>query len=264
MFSFYIIPLMKTSVLIAAVATIVPLVSFAYSPTREDKTVVSQATDALQIALFQNNDSLVDTLANKLTPWSVPNGRTPGKSQYIAQSLIRNISCLKEVKKYRNQSTVAGSGVASYGDTVVIDYITALKNGIVVDTDLANIATACGLYDATRDYGNGIQFTVGSGQMVVGVESGVVGMTVGTHKTFTVAPAQAYGEWRIARVEDHQVSELPAKAAGETYQRGELVKRNGATYTVSAVSGSTVSIDTNFWLAGKDLVFDLRLKNIVH
>jgi len=64
------------------------------------------------------------------------------------------------------------------GDTISV-YYTLVVDGNVVDSNVG------------KDV---FTFTVGSGQVIPGFDNGVLGMKTGEEKTFTVSPADGYGE----------------------------------------------------------------------
>ena len=67
---------------------------------------------------------------------------------------------------------------AKTGDTVRIHYIGTLEDGTTFDSSEG------------RDP---LEFTVGSGQIIPGLDAAIPGMTVGEEKTVTIPPENAYG-----------------------------------------------------------------------
>jgi FKBP-type peptidyl-prolyl cis-trans isomerase 2 len=88
-------------------------------------------------------------------------------------------------QKTGNQTTV------KIGDNVSVDYTGSL-NGSVFDTSVESVAKENNLYVDNRTY-KPILFTVGKGQLITGVEEGIVGMKVGESKTLVIPPEKAYG-----------------------------------------------------------------------
>lgn len=78
------------------------------------------------------------------------------------------------------------------GDTVRIDYVGRLEDGKVIDTSLRDVAKESNIYNTTRDY-SPLEFTVGSGEVIEGVEEAVLGMKVGEVREVTIPPEKAYG-----------------------------------------------------------------------
>jgi FKBP-type peptidyl-prolyl cis-trans isomerase 2 len=84
--------------------------------------------------------------------------------------------------------------VVGVGDVVVVNFISRTQDKKIVDTSYADIAKAEGVYDPERTY-IPITFTVGSGEVLEGIEKGVVGMADGEKKTITVSPEDGFGEY---------------------------------------------------------------------
>ena len=96
------------------------------------------------------------------------------------------------------------------GDSVRVHYTGTLEDGTVFDTSLER--------DQTLD------FTVGTGQMIEGFDTGVIGMKVEETKTLNLAPEQAYGAYDETRRETVPKSELESfVAAGFKLEVGEML-----------------------------------------
>ena len=156
----------------------------------------------------------------------------------------------------KNQTT--GMLVAAKGDTVQVDYIGRLQNGTVFDTSIASEAKKAGL--PLRDKYDLLEFTIGAGQMIAGFDSGVIGMKEGEEKNVTIQPAQAYGERNEAAVITIPVDKI---GNSENIKVGmELSAQNGAVGKVISIENGTAKIDFNHELAGKTLVFTIRMAKI--
>jgi len=75
-------------------------------------------------------------------------------------------------------------------DKVSIEYAAYFENGTLIDTNIKEIRDKNML-----DKGNyePLEFVVGSGQLIKGVESGIIGMSNGSSQVFTLKPEEAYG-----------------------------------------------------------------------
>ena len=80
------------------------------------------------------------------------------------------------------------------GDTVRLHYTGKLDDGTEFDSS------------AGRDP---LEFTVGSGQIIPGLDQAVSGMEVGESKTVTVPPEQAYGDHDPARQQSVPRDQIP-------------------------------------------------------
>lgn len=139
---------------------------------------------------------------------------------------------------------------AKNGDTVRVHYTGKLEDGSVFDTS------------ARREP---LQFTLGERSLIRGFEQAVVGMAVGESKTVEIAPDQAYGPRREDLVVEVERDVLPPDVEPAVGQRLEYSRPNGTPIplTVTNVSESTVTLDSNHPLAGKGLTFDLELVEII-
>ncbi len=150
--------------------------------------------------------------------------------------------------------------VVKEGDQVLVDYTGRLENGTVFDTSVRDVAIETGVYNPNRDY-QPIEFAVGAGQMIKGFDSGVVGMAVGEEKTLTIPPEDAYGVHREDMVQTVPVDEL--SAVGITPVLGEkLTTSLGQVGAITNLTNTSVVIDFNHRLAGKTLIFDVKLVSI--
>lgn len=101
----------------------------------------------------------------------------------LAVAILLFNGCVDQ--KTGNQRTV------KMGDNVSVDY-TGSKNGNIFDTSIGSVAKENNLSFPNRIY-KPLIFTVGKGQVIKGVEEGIIGMKVGESKTLTIPPEKAYG-----------------------------------------------------------------------
>ena len=110
-----------------------------------------------------------------------------------------------------------------------------------------------------------LQFTVGEHEVIPGFEEAVVGMNQSESKTVKVPADAAYGPRFDEMVLKVDRSRLPQDFEPQVGQQLQMKRSDGHTIivTVSEVSESDVALDANHPLAGKDLVFDIELVEIV-
>ena len=131
------------------------------------------------------------------------------------------------------------------GDFVKVDYIGELEDGTVFDTSIGR---------------EPLGFTVGAGQMIAGFDSGVVGMAVGEEKTLTLAPGDAYGEYREELIQTVNLEEL--ESVGINPKVGDKLSTPQGVVTIKDVTDTEVKLDYNHDLAGKTLIFKVTLVSI--
>jgi peptidylprolyl isomerase len=139
---------------------------------------------------------------------------------------------------------------AKNGDTVRVHYTGKLENGRVVETSKNN---------------DPLQFKIGDGEVILGLEEAVVGMEEGEEKTAKISSSKGYGPHKKEMVAKVEKSRFPNHINPEIGQRLKVVQPDGTAtrVTVTDVSESKVTLDANHPLAGKDLVFDIRLIEVV-
>jgi peptidylprolyl isomerase len=136
------------------------------------------------------------------------------------------------------------------GDTVSVHYTGKLDDGTVFDSSVNR---------------EPLQFTVGDGHIIPGFEDAVVGMNPGDSKTVKIPSNEAYGPHVDEMVVVVDRSQFPEDLDPEIGEQLEMYRPDGQTMivTVTDVTNSTVTLDANHPLAGKDLTFDIELVGIV-
>lgn len=139
---------------------------------------------------------------------------------------------------------------ANQGDTVRIHYTGRLTDGTQFDSSQGR---------------EPLEFQVGSGQIINGLDKQVEGMSVGDSATVTIPAEEAYGPHRPEGVQSVPREQIPEGVDVSPGARLQATGGDGRTMTLTVV-GSTeeeVTVDANHPLAGKDLVFDVELVEIV-
>lgn len=136
------------------------------------------------------------------------------------------------------------------GDTVRIHYTGTLKDGTTFDSSQGR---------------EPLEFTVGSGQIIPGLDKAIPGMAVGDSKSVDVPCDEAYGpvhpearqEMPRAQIPDH----IPLEAGAQLQMRNEAGQT--VPVIVAEVSDESVTLDANHPLAGQDLTFAIELVEVV-
>lgn len=135
-------------------------------------------------------------------------------------------------------------------DTVKLHYTCKLANGTMIDASAA---------------GKPLEFVVGRGDVIKGLDEAVAGMKVGETNTIRVAAEKAYGprheEWVLEVARD----KIPGDWSPEVGLHYEIPRENGqsTTATVTRVSSSSVTLDFNHPLSGQELIFEVSILEIV-
>jgi peptidylprolyl isomerase len=111
--------------------------------------------------------------------------------------------------------------------------------------------------------GEPVEFVVGVGMMIPGLEEGMRGLKAGDKKTITVKAADAYGERDEAAVQEIPRSEFPEGMALEVGVPMTAQTEQGQMYAVvTELREDTVMVDFNHPMAGKDLTFEVEIVKV--
>ncbi|WP_372611285.1 peptidylprolyl isomerase [Aquicoccus sp.] len=132
------------------------------------------------------------------------------------------------------------------GDTVHIHYTGTLQDGSVFDSSEGRDPLA---------------FTVGSGQIIPGLDTAMEGMSVGDTRRVEVPSDQAYGPVQEEARQAVPRADIPDEIPMEVGTQVNAQNQDGQvmTLTIHDVTDDHVVLDANHPLAGKDLVFDVEL-----
>lgn len=135
------------------------------------------------------------------------------------------------------------------GKTVKLNYTGKFENGDVFDTSLVEGREP-------------LKTMLGQGNLIPGFEKGLLGMTVGESKTISIDPVEGYGEYL-----DGLVTTVEKKQVPDTVKVGDMLQsqseRGVMNVTVTEVNEDSVTLDANHPLAGKKLVFEVEVLEIV-
>ncbi|WP_424832762.1 FKBP-type peptidyl-prolyl cis-trans isomerase [Ruegeria sp.] len=132
------------------------------------------------------------------------------------------------------------------GDTVRIHYTGTLLDGKVFDSSEG------------RDP---LEFVVGSGQIIPGLDAALPGMELGEKKKVEIACADAYGPINPGMRQEIPREGIPDDIPLEPGTQLQMQTPEGQAIPVTVVGANeaTVTLDANHPLAGQDLVFDFEI-----
>jgi FKBP-type peptidyl-prolyl cis-trans isomerase SlyD len=109
-----------------------------------------------------------------------------------------------------------------------------------------------------------IQFIYGHGNIIPGLENELEGMEVSEEKEVFVKAEDAYGEYDPEMEIDVPLSSFPEDFEIQLGRPMRLQDGEGHTFTgvAMAISDETVKLNLNHPLAGKDLVFKTKIKDL--
>ena len=135
-------------------------------------------------------------------------------------------------------------------NTVKVNYTGKLSDGQVFDSSEGK---------------EPLEFTLGKGQLIPGFEKGLIDMKVNEKKTITIAKDEAYGEINKDLIQEVKKTELPQDMTPKVGMGLVSKTPDGQEMNllVIEVKEESIIIDGNHPLAGKDLIFDLEVVEIL-
>lgn len=141
--------------------------------------------------------------------------------------------------------------IAKTGDKVRVHYTGTLSDGSLFDSSEGR---------------EPLEFELGSGMVIGGFDQGVTGMTIGEKKSIHIPFLEAYGPVNEEMIINFDRTQIPADielevgASLNMHQEG-----NGQVVPVviKEVTDEFVVLDANHPLAGKDLIFELELVEVL-
>ena len=173
------------------------------------------------------------------------------KATKSSMNIVLVLSLLAGIILINGYSAMAGVNetggrkiIVNKGDKVKIQYKASLKNGTVFKESKP---------------GKPLEFTVGDGKMPHGLDQAVLGMELREEKNVTVSSKDAYGKRNHELVIKFDKSKLPRSFEPEI---DNVVKIRDVPGTIVKIDEENVYLDCNHPLAGKDVVFYIRIIGI--
>lgn len=135
------------------------------------------------------------------------------------------------------------------GDKIRMDYTIRLENGTVMGSTLDS---------------EPVEVVVGEGELIPGLEKAVIGTVRGITKEVKIVCDEAFGprlDEMIQEIERRNLPENFKPVIGHTLELAGDDESLSAT--IIAVSDEKIKIDANHLLAGKDVVVDFRVIEIL-
>ncbi|WP_440059980.1 FKBP-type peptidyl-prolyl cis-trans isomerase [Thermogladius sp. 4427co] len=143
------------------------------------------------------------------------------------------------------------------GDFLLVEYTVRVKEtGNVVDTTDPNLAKQENIYDELRVYGPTL-IVLGKGWLNPFVEEELLKFSEGEEKTIEVTPDKAFGERDPGKVKIYSLREFAKR--GYEVKVGDVVETESGRGIVKSISGGRVVVDFNHPLAGKILLYKVKV-----
>ena len=140
--------------------------------------------------------------------------------------------------------------VVEKGSKIKVEYVGSLEDGTV--------------FDSSEKHDCPLEFTVGEGQIIKGFDNAVVGMKVGEEKEIKLLPEEAYGPHNPEFVKDMPRDTFPEDQEIKIGMIFMVDLQDGRQLPVrvTKVTEENVTIDLNPPLAGKTLIFKIKIVDI--
>jgi peptidylprolyl isomerase len=147
-------------------------------------------------------------------------------------------------------------------DLVYIDYVGKVKETRdIFDTTIEEEARKAESFREDQVY-EPVLVAVGSGWMVKGLEEALIGKEVGQEFTEEIPPSKGYGERDPRKIVLYTRRKLLEAGIRENLMPGMTVDINGLPAVVRAAGGGRALLDFNLPLAGKTLIYDVKIRSI--
>ena len=166
------------------------------------------------------------------------------------------------INKLFNQNYKGANIMAvNNGDFVRVNFTGKIKETEdVFDTTYDEIAQEAGIFDENKTY-KAIPIVVGGNHLLPAIEEAIIGLDQGDKKTIEVDAENAFGPRDPSLIQLVPMREF--KKQGMTPVKGMRIQSEGATGKILTVNGGRVKVDFNHELAGKDLVYDVEVTEII-
>lgn len=142
----------------------------------------------------------------------------------------------------------------------------AIKKGDVITVDYEGRFESGEIFDSSNhgDHSHPLTFEVGAGKVIPGFDSAVIGMKKGDEKQFTLNPEEAYGQRNEKLIQKISKDKLPQDQ--EPKPRYILMLKSSEGHQIPAtiieVRENDLTVDVNHPLAGKTLIFKVKVLEI--
>lgn len=142
--------------------------------------------------------------------------------------------------------------------------MTAAKNGDTVNIHYTGTLAGGSVFDSSEGR-DPLEFEVGSGMIIVGLDNAIPGMTVGEKKIVKIPSDEAYGDVnpdaRQGIPRDQFPNSIPMEVGTQLQMQGP--DGNAIMVSIAEVGEVEIILDANHALAGKELTFDFEIVSIV-
>lgn len=139
-----------------------------------------------------------------------------------------------------------------------------VKNGDKLKVEYTGMFDNGEVFDSSEKHGQALEFVAGEGKVIKGFDEAVIGMKLNEEKKFNISMDKAYGPYNDQLVQMVSRDQLPKEHEPKIGMVLMMKLPNGQQFParITEVSDSDVKLDLNHPLAGKDLVFKIKVVGI--
>jgi len=136
-----------------------------------------------------------------------------------------------------------------------------IKKGDIIKVQYTGTFDDGTVFDSSETHGKPMKFQVGSGQLIKGFDSSVLGKDVGDEFSIKLQPAEAYGEYQEGMSQKVPRDQFPKGTEPEIGMMLQVMSPDGqaAIATITEVSEEDITLDLNHPMAGKVLNFKIKI-----
>lgn len=147
------------------------------------------------------------------------------------------------------------------GDFIKLEFTgKTAEDEVLFDTTIEETAKDGDIYVEEKTYG-AIPIVVGGGHLLPALDEAIIGLKVGDKKTIEITSEDAYGKRDSSLIQLIPMKEF--KKQGMTPVPGMVITSDGQNGKILTVNGGRVKVDFNHELAGKDVVYDIEITEII-
>ncbi len=164
-------------------------------------------------------------------------------------------------KKTTKKTTKKVEGVVSKDSLIYVDYSASTQDdGVVFDTTMEAVAKDSMIFRENDRY-EPMLVAIGWNWLLAALEEKLVGMKIGESKTVVVPPERGAGVRDPAKVK--MIAKTKLAKHGSKPVKGESITFGKERGVITAVLGRSVRVDFNSPLAGRNLEFDVTVREII-
>ncbi len=142
-------------------------------------------------------------------------------------------------------------------DFLLVEYTARVKEtGEIIETTSKEVAEEAKIYSEREVY-EPLLVILGEHRVIKGLEEALYGFEEGEEKEVEIPPDKAYGRRDPGKVRIMPLREF--RKAGIDPRPGKIVEINGLPAIIKSVSGGRVVVDFNHPLAGKTLIYKVKV-----